>query len=285
MAVIAILGIVTGLLYAYSDQGWKLFYQSYSRGLSQVKAKLAIKTISDELREANKERLAVSKGTSFGVPLPDDASDGTPYIYFTKPTSNKGTGDVTGYNYVLYYFAKPKENPLEYQNNLTKRKKLSEKEKYLTLKYIKFLNQSKVYTEDQSKAWPFFPPILELRKSRLPEDEEYIASLATMSGSNEVNNAQGQTVSPTKTASNTNGLLLDHFALLKEASRNIPISGNFAASSLTEPFSSTDTNIFLGQDYKKDKPVKIKIIIDQPTLFLGLMAAKSEFEIVVTPRN
>ena len=292
MAVIAVLGIVTGLLYAYSDQGWKLFYQSYSRGLSQVKAKLAIKAISEELREANKERLAVSNGTSIGVPLPDDARDGTPYIYFTKPTSSKDTGDVIGYNYVLYYFAKPKEKFEDFTNN---KRKPKEKEQYLILKFIKFLNQSKYYTEDESKTWPFAPPILELQKSRLPEDDIFLESLkqlnqSTSSGGSSSGSTYGDssltgTGQSPVTNDKSQEQFLDHFAILKKESRNIPVSGNFIASSLTDAFSSESVNIFFGQDYKTDKPVRIKVSIDEQPFLLGLMSAMTEFEVKITPRN
>ncbi len=287
MAVIAVLGIVTGLLYAYSDQGWKLFNQSYSRGLSQVKAKLAIKVLSDELREANKNRLAVSKGSSFGVPLPDDTIERTPYIYFTKPISNKTTGDITGYNYILYYFAKPKSKDNEIENKNQRRKRAPEKEQYVILKYIKFLNQSKIYTEDSTKTWPFLPPILELRKSRLPEDEEYIKSL-NQTNSDQSSQSSDTSQGITKTdqpSTNSNEVFLDHFAILKKESRTLPVSGNFLASSLTEPFTTDEVSIFFGQDYKSDKPVKIKVSIDEPILLFGSMGAKTEFEVKITPRN
>lgn len=277
MSVIAILGIVLGLLYAYSDQGWRLFYQSYGRGLSQVKAKLALKVISEDLREANKSRISISRGNTYGIPLPDDAQESTPYIYFTKPKTHDKTGDIIGYDYILYYFAKPKELYDRKDFDLKKRT-LNEQQKFLILKYIKFIDQSKIYTEDLEKTWPFPPPIIDIHMSRLPEDESYIGSL------NKTTSSSGST---TETNQNTNSeeLFYDHFALLKKDSRNISVSGNFTASSLTDPFTSEEVNVYFGQDYKKDKPIRLKFIIHESPFLFGLMGAKSELEVKITPRN
>ncbi len=173
MTVIAVLAIVTSLLYGYSDQGWKLFYQSYSRGLSQVKAKLAIRSISEDLRDANKNRISTNESAVYGVPFPDDAIQSSPYIYFTKPKIYEPTGDVIGYDYILYYFAKPKQRTEDLYKINWKRKPKNE-EIYYILKCIKYLDQSKSYTEDGEKKWPFPPPILELKKSTLREDKEYL---------------------------------------------------------------------------------------------------------------
>jgi len=275
MAVIGVIAIVVGLLYAYSDEGWKLFYQSYSRGLSQVKAKIAIRALQEELREANKNRLLVGKGTAFGVPLPDDTKEGASFIYFTKPKTFEQTGDVIGYDYILYYFAKPKELFYEKLQNVRQRTDI---EKPLTLKTVKFINQSKYYTEDSDKNWPFLPPILELNKSTLEEDEVFINSLKESSEAAETSTIQIKT-------SNEQEIFLDHFARLKKESRNIPISGNFQATTLTDPFASEDVNFFFGQSYKGSKPVKIKVTIQESPILFGLMSAKTEFEVKVTPRN
>ena len=300
MTVIAVLGIVLGLLFAYQGQGWKLFYQSYGRGLSQVKAKLAIRLLTEDLIEANKSRISIYRGTFPGVPLPDDASDSSPYIYFTKPKTYEPTGDVISYDYVLYYFAKGKEAEEEIQRF---KRRIVEKPKYLTLKSVKFLNQSKHFTEDEDKTWPFVPPIIELHKSNLPEDVVYLESLKkedeSESGSEnpqEINNQDiSQAPIPQSNATPKQGeitlkeaeeeLFLDHFAKLKKYSRNIPLSGNFSAVALTEPFSKEEVNIFFGQDYKSDKPIKIKVSIEEPAFLLGLMSSMTEFEVTVTPRN
>lgn len=277
MTVISVLAVVTGLLYGYSEQGWSLFYQSYSRGLSQVKAKLAIRAITEELREANKSRVSINGTSSFGVPFPDDAIQNSPYIYFTKPYIYEDTGDVIGYDYVLYYFAKPiNKNNISYDRY----KKSREKQTYFILKVIKFLNQSKVYTEDGEKDWPFQPPILELGKSILSEDQEYIKSIQQAgipSGSPSIDDTQNKAV--------TEELFLDHFAKLKKDSRNIPISSNFIANSLTEPFSNKEAKITFGDDYKSEKPITIMVLIEESPVLFSLMGAMTEFEATITPRN
>lgn len=275
MTVIAVIAIVLGLLFAYQERGWKLFYQSYTRGLSQIKAKTAIRVLSDDLREANRNRIIISRGTSFGVPLPDDIQSSSPYIYFTKPKTHEQTSEVIAYDYILYYFSRPKEKYEQFQM----KKKAKEKEPYLVLKSIKFINQSKNYTEDQDKTWPFLPPILELQKSTLPEDEAFIESL---NASTTQPSPQEGTGSKNKIEDN---LFLDHFSRIKKESRNIPLSGNFSATALTDPFSKEEINIFFGLDYKNDKPIKIKVAIEESPFLFGLMSAHTEFEVKVTPRN
>lgn len=280
MTIIAVVGIVLGLLYAYQERGWKLFYQSYGRGLSQIKAKTAIRVLVDELREANRNRISIGQGTSYGVPLPDDTQNNTPYIYFTKPKNHELTGEVIGYDYVLYYFARPKEKTEPFSVQRTERK-TKDIEKLFTLKSIKFINQSKFYTEDQEKTWPFLPPILELQKSTLPEDEAYIESLkGDASPTPNVN----PDITLQKQQAEQN-LFLDHFARIKKESRNIPLSGNFLASSLTDPFTKEEVSIYFGSDYKNDKPIKIKVAIEEPPFLFGLMSSMTTFEVKVTPRN
>ena len=274
MTVLAVIGIVVGLLYAYSDEGWNLFYQSYGRGLSQVKAKLAIRTLSEDLREANKKRISVNHGSTYGVPLPDDVTDNSPSVYFTKPKFKQDTGDIIAYDYVLYYFARPKEVFEAF--NANRRKKGKEKENFIILKSIRFLNQSKFYTEDEEKPWPFLPPLLENQKSTLPEDEAYINSL---------NQGLSESEDSAETDMTGEEQFLDHFSRLKKESRNLPISGNFLASYLTDPFTSEEVNIFFGQSYKSDKPIKIKVAIQESPFLLGLMGAMNEFEVKITPRN
>lgn len=268
MTVIAVIAIVLGLLFAYQERGWKLFYQSYSRGLSQIKAKTAIRVLSDDLREANRNRIIISRGTSFGVPLPDDIQSSSPYIYFTKPKTHEQTSEIIAYDYILYYFSRPKEKYEQFQM------KKKTKEPYLVLKSIKFINQSRYYTEDQDKTWPFLPPILELQKSTLPEDEVFIESLKS---------SNPQTI--TEKSKIEDNLFLDHFSRIKKESRNIPLSGNFSATALTDPFSKEEINIFFGLDYKNDKPIKIKVAIEEAPFLFGLMSANTEFEVKVTPRN
>lgn len=276
MTVIAVLAVVTGLLYAYSDQGWRLFYQSYGRGLSQVKAKLAVKSIVEELREANKSRIAINGGSYFGVPFPDDSIQNSPFIYFTKPYTYEGTGDVTGYDYVLYYFAKPNiKNVSQARTN----RKMPEKQTFYILKVIKFLNQSKIYTEDGEKTWPFQPPILELGKSSLPEDDDYLKMLKQQESNGNQPIAE-ETPKPI-----AEELFLDHFAKLKKDSRTVPISGNFIANSLTDAFSNKEAKITFGDDYKSEKPITIMVLIEETPFLFGLMGAMTEFEVSITPRN
>lgn len=287
MAVLAVLGIVMGLLYAYSSNGWRYFYQSYSRGLSQVKARLAVKVLSDDLIDANKNRMAIGRGISVGVPFPDDVKDSSPFIYFTKPVFHEKTGDVISYDYVLYYYAKPKQNLDEMYSEKNKNKP-----QYLILKSIKFKNQSKIYTEDLEKKWPFPPPILEIYKSTLPEDDEFLESLE-QPFSNPLSelSSEGKPVADVNNTSSdtstkqTNNLFTDHFAQLKLVKRNIPLTGNFTASALTDPFTSEQTSFVFGQDYKNDQTVKIKVSTEEPSLFLGVMIARSAFEVKITPRN
>ena len=306
MTVVSVIAIVLGLLYAYSDQGWKLFYQSYTRGLSQVKARLAIRTITDELREANKNRITTGSGNTYGIPLPDDTKDGSPYIYFTKPKSYEEKGDVIGYDYVLFYFARPKEkiDPLQPIQPVQKKKR--ENQDFLTLRSIKFLNQSKSYTEDESKTWPFLPPILEIGKSILPEDEGYLESVKANSaisssqtqtpqadssnlreGKSDTETNSQENVQSTSTSSNNNeqDQFLDHFSKLKKASKNISISGNFLANNLTDPFTKEEATITFNQPYSVESPIKIKVMLVEPSGLFGLTAAMSEFEVSITPRN
>lgn len=261
MTVIVVLGIVLSLLFAYQDQGWKLFYQSYGRGLSQAKAKLAIRLITDELREANKNRIATGRGFQYGIPFPDDGIDNSPYIYFTKPILYETTGDVIGYNYFLYYFAKPKKNTTL---------------NVAILKSVKFLNQSKFYTEDSEKIWPFLPPLIELQKSKLPEDDIFIESL------NQPEEEEEDQIQDTIMQGRE---FLDHFAQIAKDKKSIPVSGNFTAQLLTDPFTKENLNISFGQDYKKDETIKIKVSIEEPPIWFGLMSSTSEFEVSITPRN
>lgn len=282
MAVLSVLGIVMGLLYAYSNNGWRLFYQSYSRGLSQVKARLAVKVLSDDLIDANKRRIFIGRGVSPGVPFPDDVKDSSPFIYFTKPVFYQETGDITGYDYVLYYYAKPKKNLEEVYSAKNKNKP-----EYLILKSIKFKNQSKIYTDDAEKKWPFLPPILEIYKSTLPEDDEFILSL-TQDSSSLLTNTSGIALSGSSLGNlrnQGNNLFSDHFAQIKAVSRNIPVSGNFTANALTDPFSNEQASFIFGQDYKSDLIVKIKVSIEEPPLYFGIMASMSDFEVKITPRN
>lgn len=290
MTVLAVLGIVMGLLYAYSNDGWKFFFQSYSRGLSQVKARLAVKTVADDLLDANKGRIYIGRGVSFGIPFPDDVKDSSPFIYFTKPVFYEPTGDVIGYDYVLYYYAKPKQNPNESYSQ-----KVRNKTEYLILKSVKFKNQSKTFTEDLSKKWPFPPPILEIYKSTLPEDAEFIQSLgqdptAGVLGGLNSDGSSGllgdiAASSSSGIVTQQNNLFTDHFAELKSVSRNLPISGNFTANALTDPFVEEKATFTFGQDYKNDLIINIKASIDEPPLYLGLMSVMTEFEVKVTPRN
>ncbi len=278
MTVVAVLGVVIGLLYAYSDEGWKQFYSSYSRGLSQTKAKLAIRILTDDLREANRRRIYIGKGISFGVPAPDDISEEAPFIYFTKPVFLENTGETVGYNYTLYYYSKRKKN--EYDLLLKKTRK--EREEQLTLKSIKFLNQSKYYTEDEDKTWPFLPPILEINKSTLPEDEQYTSFIKSMIITN-TEDAPAQDINQQNTQSDN--IFLDHFSKIKKSSRNIPVSSNFQANSLTDTFKKEDLNIYFTQSYKADMPISIKVTIHESPYLFGVMSAVTQFEVKVTPRN
>jgi hypothetical protein len=80
-------------------------------------------------------------------------------------------------------------------------------------------------------------------------------------------------------------IYIDPKSLLKKDSRNIPISGNFSSTSLTDPFSNKEAKITFIDDYKNDKPITIKVQIQESPYLLGLMGAMTEFEVSVTPRN
>jgi hypothetical protein len=253
--------------------------------LSQVKARLAIKVLSDDLIDANKSRIVINRGVSFGIPLPDDVKDSSPSIYFTKPVFYEPTNDVVGYDYVLYYFAKPKKSS-DFEETYSKQKK--EKPPYLILKSIKFKNQSKTYTEDAEKKWPFLPPILEIYKSTLPEDDDFINSLNQSSSalsSGASGDISSDIPSSTGAGSQGNNLFFDHFAQLKAVSSNIPVSGNFTANALTDPFTNEQASFTFGEDFKNDQIVKIKVSIEESPLYFGIMASMSDFEVKVTPRN
>jgi hypothetical protein len=278
MTVVAVLGVVIGLLYAYSDEGWKQFYSSYSRGLSQTKAKLAIRILTDDLREANRRRIYIGRGISFGVPTPDDISEEAPLLYFTKPVFLENTGETIGYDYILYYYAKRKKNEYDLLGRSTRK----EKEEQLTLKSIRFLNQSKYYTEDEGKTWPFQPPILEINKSTLPEDEQFISYVKSMTANITEELPEQETIKQNTQAEN---VFLDHFSKLKKLSRNIPVSGNFQANSLTDSFKKDDLNIYFTQSYKTDMPISIKVTIHESPYLFGIMSAVTQFEVKVTPRN
>lgn len=284
MTVIGVLGIVMGLLYAYSEQGWKLFYQSYGRGLSQVKAKLAIRILSQELKEANKARLTIGQGNTYGIPMPEDAKDNTSFIYFTKPKFYESTGDIIAYDYVLYYFAKPKESQ-EPSQRFDRKRRISNETEFTILKSIKYLEQSKYYTEDESKSWPFMPPIIEISKSRLPEDDTFLETLKAGSEQPTTEPPTGLTEASFTSAQTTTIQYEDQASKLKAASRKIPISGNFLATTLTNPFTKEEASIFFNQNYTADSPIKIKVSLQEaPNLFVS-MPAQTEFEVAVTPRN
>ncbi len=283
MTVIGVLGIVMGLLYAYSDQGWRLFYQSYGRGLSQVKAKLAVRILSQELREGNKARLTIGQGNTYGVPIPDDAKDNTSFIYFTKPKFYESTGEVIAYDYVLFYFAKPKESQ-DLSRKLDRKRRLDNEIQFSILKSIKFLDQSKHYTEDESKSWPFMPPIIEISKSKLPEDDTFLETLQAGAEQSATEPPTGL-IENSSTSTQTTIQYEDQASKLKTASRKIPISGNFLATALTNPFTKEEASIFFNQNYTADSPIKIKVSLQEaPNLFVS-MPAQTEFEVAVTPRN
>lgn len=277
MTVIVVLAAVIGLLYSYQTRGWKYFFQSYSRGLSQVKAKLAIRTITDDILEANKSRLSIGNGSSFGIPFPKDANYSSPYIYFTKPIVHKSSGEVIGYDYILYYFAEPTIDPeLIYSTTRYRYDK-----KMLVLKSIKFLGQSKFYTEDPEKEWPFLPPLLERYSSKLPEDKAFIEALDETAEAEE-----GEDPLAAPINEEIEEAFLDLYEKVKRDSRNIPVSGNFLAVALTDPFTEDNAEFsFFGQDYKTVTPIKIKVTIHENPLLFGLKSATTEFELDVTPRN
>lgn len=285
MTTIVILGVVVGLLYGYQNQGWKLFYQGYSRNVSHLKAKLALRVLTEDLREANKSRIDIGRGVSYGIPFPDDAYFNSPYIYFTKPVIHDRTKQVISYNYILYYYGNPVMNSKYESLNTQKRES-----DFLILKNIKFSNQSKTYTEDNEKEWPFLPPILEIYMSSLPEDDSYISFLDSEIDSINNDNLGSEVQNESETENtqpqpNAEGEFIDHFSRLKKDSKNLAVSGNFSKQDLTDPFTKEEVNFNFGEEYKSAKPISIKVTIKENPLFFSSKDAITEFKTLISPRN
>ena len=83
----------------------------------------------------------------------------------------------------------------------------------------------------------------------------------------------------------SDNIFLDHFSKIKKSSRNIPVSSNFQANSLTDTFKKEDLNIYFTQSYKADMPISIKVTIHESPYLFGVMSAVTQFEVKVTPRN
>lgn len=271
ISTIVVLAIVISLLYSYENRGWEYFYNSYGRGLSHLKAKLAIKTISEDLREANRSRVVVGKGAEYNIPFPNDAFYNSPYIYFTKPKLHVESGNVIGYDYVLYYFAVPKED-------LLKRGKIKQ-ENYLILRCIRFTDQSKFYTEENEYEWPFMPPVIAKYDSELEEDRILKDKLNSDYAAMDQNS---ETILETKPEE---PVYLDLYDKVSAVKRNIQITSDFITNNLTDPFSKEDVNFYFERTTNKDTPIKISVSIKEKTILLGAKTPPFSFETNIIPRN
>ncbi len=85
MVIISILGAVTGLLYAYYNDGYRLFNKSFKFGLLQRNARVALEDLAERIKHASRDYIFTDDGYSPGVPFPEDAILDKPYIYFAVP--------------------------------------------------------------------------------------------------------------------------------------------------------------------------------------------------------
>lgn len=195
--LIVVLSLITGviaLLFFYNKRGQKVYNKSLDAAILQANARSALEQMMRTVKQASKDYIYIDTGFNTGVPLPDDAFNSKPYIYFAKPNLVEATEQtevfgvkqiglggkrigfaVDNYDYWLFYIARTTYEP-----------KSIEDDKYIQLysgkarmKSLVFRGQSRSYTEDSSKEWPFLPPIVSEGVNQLPEDltEEELALL------------------------------------------------------------------------------------------------------------
>lgn len=171
MVVISIITGVIALLYFYNNRGWKFFNKAFQVGTLQTNAKSALDTIVRNVRRASKDLVYVGQGFNLDVPLPEDAIFGRQYLYFAVP-KHDDENNVEAYDYFLYYIAPIKiKEKFDDQEAYDKIQKLERQlEGRAKIKLLAFRDQSKSYTEDFERKWPFLPPILELGVNKLPAD-------------------------------------------------------------------------------------------------------------------
>lgn len=136
----------------------------------QANARSSLESMINKIRMASRDHIFTETGFNIAVPLPADAYDNKPYLYFAKPNVVDGEAGglkVQDYDYYLYYVAR-----ISYES------KDIEDEKYYDyydgrakLKSLVYKKQSRAYTEDPRKTWPFLPPIISLGVNYLPQDQ------------------------------------------------------------------------------------------------------------------
>lgn len=85
IVIIGILGAVTGLLYAYYNDGYRLFNKSFKFGLLQRNARVALEDLAERIKHASRDYIYADSSYSQGVPFPEDAMINKPYVYFAVP--------------------------------------------------------------------------------------------------------------------------------------------------------------------------------------------------------
>ncbi len=85
IVIIGILGAVTGLLYAYYNDGYRLFSKSFKFGLLQRDARVALEDLAERIKHASRDYIYTDSSFSPGVPFPEDAMVNKPYLYFAVP--------------------------------------------------------------------------------------------------------------------------------------------------------------------------------------------------------
>ena len=260
---VLILGIVIGLLYTYQSRGQKVYNKSFAATSLQSNARSALEQMMLTIKQASRDHVFTDSGFNFSVPLPPDAYVNQPYIYFAKPNFGSGTREKTAgarsYDYFVYYISKPN---FEFRDNFDY--KLAEK--YGTrakIKSLVFRNQSRIYTEDPDRIWPFLPPILELGVDQLPEDalEEEEKEVLTREEVREIQ-----------------VLFRDNTDLLER--KGTSFLSNAKLDDLLPTFSLYQSSFAFGFSEGNSKLFKIRVnLVDE------LTKTSVEFESAVTPRN
>jgi hypothetical protein len=124
----------------------------------QLEAKTTIELVIDTIKSSSKEYIYIGRGFNTRVPLPEDISYSAPYLYIAKLIPDKNVSQVKGikdkvtrdskrtYDYYLFYVKKEKKD--EDEPDYLQRHRL---------KAIVFTKQSQLYTEFNTKPWPFLP--------------------------------------------------------------------------------------------------------------------------------
>jgi len=85
IVIIGILAAVTGLLYAYYNEGYRFFNKSFKFGLLQRDARVTLEDLAERIKHASRDYIFTDDGYAMGVPFPEDALTDKPYIYFAVP--------------------------------------------------------------------------------------------------------------------------------------------------------------------------------------------------------